>query len=117
MSKLKLAKAVQKSFTVTGAILKWVGIAALVVGVSIGLWAWANAHFLSFAVIIGIVVTFFSIGGLMEVWDWSDKVIEKAKEEEREERERERAEKRRAELRANEPNRRVPMFDNDFEYH
>jgi hypothetical protein len=112
MSKLKTAKAIRKSFTIAGAILKWVGITALLVGIGLGLWAWANAHFLSFAVVIGIVVTFSMIGGIFEAWDWSEKTIEKAEEEEREAQERGRAEKRREEMPSPKPIR-TPDFDFD----
>lgn len=95
MSKLRVAKAIQKSFTVAGVVLKWVAVAILIAGLGTSLWGWAAAHFISFAIIIGIIVTFFLIGGISEAWDWSKKTIEEAKQEEREALERDRAEKRR----------------------
>jgi Sec-independent protein translocase protein TatA len=120
MSKLKTAQAIQKSFTIAGVTLKWLAIAFAVIGVCTGLWAWANAHFLSFAIVIGIVVLFFAAGGLCEAWDWSKKTIEEAKQEEAEEQARERAEKRRQELREQMPAprsmRTIPNFEDDF-YH
>jgi signal transduction histidine kinase len=116
MSKLQVAKAIQKTFTIAGTVFKWIGIAILTVGLCTGLWAWSQAHFLSFAIIIGIVVAFFTMGGVMEAWDWSQKTIEKARQEELEEQERERTEKRRQELKEQAPriSRTVPRFD---DYH
>lgn len=111
MSKLKLAKAVQKSFTVAGAILKWVGIVGLVVGIGIGLWSWANAHILSFAVIVGIVVAFLLLWGILEAWDWSVKTVKEAAEEERRAQNRNRIEKDRLEN----PDKYVPSFHDDYD--
>jgi hypothetical protein len=112
MSKLKVAKAVHKSFAVAGAILGWTGLFAAIALVVWLLWLWANAHFLSFAIVIGIVVGFFVIVGLLNAWDWSKETIEKAEQEEREEHERERAEKRRASMPT--PKQTVPTFEEEF---
>lgn len=68
MSKLKTAKAIRKSFTIAGEILRWVALVVAVVGVGTGLWAWANAHFLSFAIVIGIVVVIFTVGAIISAW-------------------------------------------------
>ena len=120
MSKLKTARAIRASFTIAGAILKWVGIVAGI-GILVSLlWLWANAHFLSFAIVMGIVGGFFLLGGIVEAWDWSKKTIEAAEEEEREAQEQARADKRREELRASGSKApRTPSFpfdDEDFRF-
>lgn len=110
MSKLKVAQAVYKSLTVGGAILKWVGIAILLGGLCAGLWAWASAHFLSFAIVIGILGAIFGLAGIITAWDWSEKVIKEAKEEEQKAQERNRVEKDRKEN----PGKYTPSFDGDI---
>lgn len=97
MSKLKTAQAVHKSLAVGGHILKWAGIAFLVGALGVGLAAWANAHFLSFVVIVGVVLAFLALSGALSAWDWSQKVIKEAKEEERRAMERNRLDKEREE--------------------
>lgn len=121
MSKLKVAKAVRKSFAVIGVILKWAAISA-VIGTALWLlWLWMNAHFLSFAIVIGIILAILAVAGIVELWDWSGNTIEEAEAEEREAQARERAEK----LRRDNPHlvektyKTVPNWDEDldWEYH
>ena len=117
MSKLKTAKAIRKSFRVAGTILKWVLIVFSVVGISVGLWAWANAHFISFASVIGVLLFVILIGTIGALWEWSGETIEQAELEEATEQARERAEKRREELNAQTPrvSRTIPDFD-EYDY-
>lgn len=110
MSKLKVAKVVYKSLTVGIEILKWLLIVAAVGGIGSGLWAWAGAHFLSFAIVIGILGAIFGLAGIITAWDWSEKVIKEAKEEERRAQERNRVEKERKEN----PGKYVPSFEDNL---
>lgn len=107
MSKLKVAQAVYKSLTVGGKILKWAAIAFAVGGLGTGLWAWANAHFLSFAIVIGIIVALLILAGIIAAWEWSGETIEEAAKEERRAQERNRIEK----FRQENPDKYVPDFD------
>jgi hypothetical protein len=113
MSKLKAAQTIRKSFTIAGVILKWAAIVAAVVGVSLGLWAWATAHFLSFAIVIGIILAIALVGTIVCLWEWSGETIEEAKKEELLAQERNLMEKRRKEN----PDRFIRSSYDDDEYY
>lgn len=113
MSKLKAAQTIRKSFAVAGAILKWTALAVAVVGVGGGLWAWANAHFLSFAIVIGIILAFVLVATIGCLWEWSGETIEEAKKEELLAQERNLMEKRRKEN----PERFIHSSYDDDEYY
>lgn len=117
MSKLKIAKAVKKTYNVLGVVLLWAGITAAVLTAGWLLWTWASLHFLSFIVIVGLFAAFFALGGIIELHDWSTKTIEKAEAEEQEAQARSRAEKREAELKdsAPKPPKTIPNYDYAFE--
>lgn len=107
MSKLKTAQVIHKSLTVAGKVIKWSALAFCVGGLSLGLLAWANAHFLSFAIVVGIVLTIAVLVGVFIALEWSESVIKEAKEEEQEAQKRDRLEK----VRKENPGRRVPTFE------
>lgn len=110
MSKLKVAQVVHKSLMIGGKVLKWTALAFCVGGLSLGLLAWANAHFLSFAIVIGIVLAVAVLAGVFIALEWSEKVIDEAKEEEQEAQKRDRVEKDRKES----PGKYTPTFDGDI---
>lgn len=112
MSKLKTAQVIRKSFAVAGAILKWTALAVVVVGVGGGLWAWANAHFLSFAIVIGVILAFVLVATIGCLWEWSGETIEEAKKEELLAQERNRVEK----LRKENPDTFIPSFEDDDDF-
>jgi len=113
MSKLKTAKAIRKSFIIVGTILKWTVLTTVGLGLAWCLWAWAVHHFLSFAIICGIILAVVLIGTIGVLWEWSDKTIEEAEKEERRAQERNRVEKERKEN----PGKYVPDFDDDYDDH
>lgn len=107
MTKLKVAKAIRAAFMT----LKYVVITALILGVLALLWWWAVSHFLSFGIVIGIILGVFLLGGIISAWEWSGETIEEAQKEERRAQERNRIEKERREN----PDKFVPLYEDDYD--